>query len=90
MCRSRVIGHLLLGSADHSDPEYIDINNYPKYADEDYIETAVAKFLHCFPRFDQSKLLSGFSSMKQCLITNYEYDTDRRVKRPAYVEPTFV
>jgi len=60
-------GHLLLGNADHSDPQYIepadyDADNYPKHATEKAIEKAIIKFLSAFPSLDQAKLLTSYSA----------------------------
>ncbi|SMQ81709.1 Glycine/D-amino acid oxidase [Bacillus sp. OV166] len=60
-------GHLLLGNADHADPQYIDpadydADQYPKHATEAAIEKAIMKFLSCFPSLEQAKLLASYSS----------------------------
>ncbi|MED3624084.1 NAD(P)/FAD-dependent oxidoreductase [Neobacillus thermocopriae] len=60
-------GHLLLGNADHANPQYIDpadydAGNYPRHATEEAIEKAIVKFLSCFPTLVQSKLISSYSA----------------------------
>jgi sarcosine oxidase, subunit beta len=60
-------GHLLLGNADHANPQYIDpadydADNYPKHATEEAIEKAIMKFLSAFPSLTQAKLLSSYSA----------------------------
>lgn len=60
-------GHLLLGNADHADPQYIDpadydADNYPKHATDKAIEKAITKFINCFPSLDQAKLLASYSA----------------------------
>jgi sarcosine oxidase, subunit beta len=60
-------GHLLLGNADHADPQYIDpsdydADNYPKHATEKAVETAIEKFLSCFPSLENAKLLASYSA----------------------------
>ncbi|PFP29229.1 sarcosine oxidase subunit beta [Bacillus sp. AFS073361] len=60
-------GHLLLGNADHADPQYIDpadydADQYPKHATEAAIEKAIMKFLSCFPSLEQAKLLASYSA----------------------------
>jgi sarcosine oxidase subunit beta len=60
-------GHLLLGNADHANPQFIDpadydADNYPKHATEQAIEKAIMKFINCFPSLDQAKLLASYSA----------------------------
>lgn len=60
-------GHLLLGNADHTDPQFIDpadydADNYPKHATDQAIEKAITKFISCFPSMDQAKLLASYSA----------------------------
>lgn len=61
-------GNLLVGNADHTNPEFIaandyDSGNFPKYAEETYIEKAAMKFLHCFPDLAKTKLVSAYSGI---------------------------
>lgn len=60
-------GHLLLGNADHADPQFIDpadydADNYPKHATEEAIEKAIIKFLSAFPSLVEAKLLTSYSA----------------------------
>jgi len=60
-------GHLLLGNADHADPQFIDpadydADNYPKYATDTAIEKAITKFMNCFPSLENAKLLASYSA----------------------------
>jgi sarcosine oxidase subunit beta len=60
-------GHLLLGNADHTEPQFIDpadydADNYPKHATDNAIEKAIMKFLSCFPALEHAKLLSSYSA----------------------------
>lgn len=60
-------GHLLLGNADHKNVKYIDptdydANNYPKHATEEAIETAITKFLSCFPTLQNAKLITHYAA----------------------------
>jgi sarcosine oxidase subunit beta len=60
-------GHLLLGNADHAEPQFIDpadydTDNYPKHATEKAIEKAIMKFINCFPSLENAKLLASYSA----------------------------
>lgn len=60
-------GHLLLGNADHADPQFIDpadydADNYPKHATDNAIEKAIMKFINCFPSLENAKLLASYSA----------------------------
>lgn len=60
-------GHLLLGNADHADPQFIDpadydADHYPKHATDKAIEKAITKFINCFPSLEQAKLLASYSA----------------------------
>lgn len=50
--RTEVGGGLLVGNSDHSEPEYVDADDYAVRPDEDFVEQAAAKVLARFPDLD--------------------------------------
>ncbi len=59
--RSERSGGLLVGNSDHSQPEYVDPDDYRGRADDDYVETAGGKLAHRFPGLPQPALTHSYA-----------------------------
>lgn len=53
-------GDLLVGNSDHSDPQFVDPDNYPNRADDDAIETVVTKLGHRLPGMPDPRISSTY------------------------------
>jgi glycine/D-amino acid oxidase-like deaminating enzyme len=53
-------GDLLVGNSDHSNPQFVDPDDYPNRADDDAIETVVAKLGHRLPDMPDPRITSTY------------------------------
>jgi sarcosine oxidase, subunit beta len=53
-------GGLLVGNSDHSDPRFVDPDNYPNRADEATLEKAVAKLDRRLPTMPNPRVSSSY------------------------------
>jgi sarcosine oxidase subunit beta len=54
-------GDLLVGNSDHSNPQFVDPDDYPNRADDEAIETVVAKLGHRLPAMPDPRISSSYS-----------------------------
>jgi sarcosine oxidase subunit beta len=59
--RSEGSGQLLVGSSDHSKPEYADPDNYSNRASEAGLQKAAEKILHRFPKFANPRVSTTYA-----------------------------
>lgn len=52
---------ILVGNSDHSRPEWADPDDYDNTADPEYLEIAIPKFSHRFPKFADPSLSSTYA-----------------------------
>jgi glycine/D-amino acid oxidase-like deaminating enzyme len=53
-------GELLVGNSDHSHPQFVDPDDYPNRADDDAIETVIAKLGHRLPAMPDPRISSSY------------------------------
>jgi sarcosine oxidase subunit beta len=53
-------GDLLVGNSDHSNPQFVDPDDYPNRADDDAIETVVTKLGHRLPDMPDPRISSTY------------------------------
>jgi glycine/D-amino acid oxidase-like deaminating enzyme len=59
--RSEGRSALLVGDSDHSQPEWADPDQYADRADDEYLEVAIPKFEHRFPKWQECRLSSSYA-----------------------------
>jgi sarcosine oxidase, subunit beta len=59
--RTEGSARILLGDSDHSEPEWVDPDDYRERAGEDELAVSVPKFAHRFPGFDGASLVSSYA-----------------------------
>jgi sarcosine oxidase, subunit beta len=53
-------GGLLIGNSDHSCPQFVDPDRYPNRADDDAIDSAIAKLDHRLPGMPDPRIISTY------------------------------
>jgi sarcosine oxidase subunit beta len=59
--RSEGRNALLVGNSDHIQPEWADPDEYADRADDEYLEVAIPKFEHRFPKWQECRLSSSYA-----------------------------
>ncbi len=75
---------LLLGNSDHCKPEWSDPDGYENTLDDDYLGTAIDKFMHRFPSLTGASLSSSYAG---CYDVTPDYNP---VIGPTLVDGLFV
>ncbi|AEW06218.1 FAD dependent oxidoreductase [Sulfobacillus acidophilus DSM 10332] len=59
--RSEVNGTLLIGNSDHRDPEWVSKGPCPQGVTDDFVQRAIERLMHRFPRWEGAQFLGGYS-----------------------------